>query len=125
MRILVVNDDDDLRSALDGLLTAWGYDTVSVGQSHEALQFLSSGEVPDLLLSEVHFRSGPSGEDVAAAARLCNPSVSVLFLTGSCAAGAAYGARDRTVYLDKFARPAEIRTAIEALVSGAGAARVA
>jgi CheY-like chemotaxis protein len=52
-RVLVVDDDQDIRDALCELLRDEGYDTVAVGNGQEALAYLSSGKVPCVILLDL------------------------------------------------------------------------
>jgi CheY-like chemotaxis protein len=49
---LIVDDDDAIRLATEGVMVKRGYDVVSVGSGSEALGFLAR-EVPDLILLDL------------------------------------------------------------------------
>jgi CheY-like chemotaxis protein len=51
--ILVVDDDRDIREALCILLSAEGYRAVSAANGEEALSYLSSRELPSLILLDL------------------------------------------------------------------------
>jgi CheY-like chemotaxis protein len=51
-RVLLVDDDDDLREALCDILTFGGYEVVGVGNGDEALAWLQ-GHRPDLILLDL------------------------------------------------------------------------
>jgi CheY-like chemotaxis protein len=52
-RILVVEDDDDLRESLCGVLDAEGYRTIAASNGQEALDRLAEG-VPSLVLLDLN-----------------------------------------------------------------------
>jgi CheY-like chemotaxis protein len=53
-RILVVEDEEDIRSVLEMFLEMSGYEVSSAGDGREALDMLTSGEpLPDLILLDL------------------------------------------------------------------------
>jgi DNA-binding response OmpR family regulator len=79
-RVLVVEDDFELRRLLVWVLSREGYDVVEARDGTEALScFLNSG-LPDLVLSDVCV-PGRSGFEVLASARRMCPSVPVILIT--------------------------------------------
>ena len=50
---LIVDDHDDLRQSLKSLLEAMGHLTVSVGNGKEALDYLKTGETPQVILLDL------------------------------------------------------------------------
>ena len=62
LRVLVVDDEPDVRAALDGLLRRWGCSVESAASGGEAL---SAGRAsPDLVLCDLRLGEGGSGFDV-------------------------------------------------------------
>jgi signal transduction histidine kinase/CheY-like chemotaxis protein len=62
LRVLVVDDEPEVRTALDGLLRRWGCAVETAAGGAEAL---SEGRVrPDLVLCDLHLVDGGSGFDV-------------------------------------------------------------
>jgi CheY-like chemotaxis protein len=51
--ILVVDDDDDLRDTLQGILEAEGYDVVAAANGRDALDYLRSNPLPCLVLLDL------------------------------------------------------------------------
>jgi CheY-like chemotaxis protein len=62
-RVLLVDDDDDLREALSELLRFGGYDVAAVAGGPEALAWLAEHGAPDLLLLDL-MMPGMSGADL-------------------------------------------------------------
>lgn len=54
VRVLVVEDEADLRTALVELLTIWGYRVFAARDGREALERLRAGQEPVLMLLDLH-----------------------------------------------------------------------
>lgn len=81
-RILLVEDNRDLRLSTRALLESLGYRVTAASDGGEALSFLAgSVEGLDLLVTDVEL-PGPSGVAVASAARERQPGLPVVFLSG-------------------------------------------
>jgi CheY-like chemotaxis protein len=52
-KVLVVDDDVDIRECLDDVLIAEGFNTLKAGNGKEALEILESGETPCLILLDL------------------------------------------------------------------------
>ena len=52
-RVLVVEDDRDIREALTTILEMRGYNATSAGNGKEALEYLESGPTPDLIILDL------------------------------------------------------------------------
>lgn len=53
-RVLVIDDDEDIREVLEALIARWGYDVASAGSGKQALETLrSDSEPPDLVLLDL------------------------------------------------------------------------
>jgi signal transduction histidine kinase len=84
-RILLVEDNRELRLSTRSLLDTLGFRVTAAGDGNEALAFLTgSGEEIDLVVTDVVL-PGPSGVAVAAAARERQPDLPVVFLSGHTA----------------------------------------
>ncbi|MEA3412649.1 MAG: hybrid sensor histidine kinase/response regulator [Pseudomonadota bacterium] len=65
-RVLVVDDDELVREAMQGLLSSWGCDVVVLGSAGQALAFLDADtRAPDVLLFDYHLNEQKSGLDLA------------------------------------------------------------
>jgi adenylate cyclase len=60
-RILIVEDDADLRQALETFIAAWGYEVVSVDGATKAIVYLSQNEI-NLALIDLHLPDSPGIE---------------------------------------------------------------
>jgi PAS domain S-box-containing protein len=89
--VLVVEDDEAIRTLVHEILTDAGYRVLAARDGPAGLQLLRSGERIDLLITDVGLPGGLNGRDVADAGRAARPALKILFVTGY-AANAAIGA---------------------------------
>jgi DNA-binding response OmpR family regulator len=79
-RILLVEDDADLRGALADVLCRSGYSVVGAGSAEAALQLVAAGEfdlvVSDVVMPRVH------GFELMARLRKAHPSLRLLLISG-------------------------------------------
>jgi CheY-like chemotaxis protein len=80
--ILVVEDDDGVRSVSVETLMDLGYRVLEAADGAMALRVLEHAGHIDLLFTDVVLPGGMTGADVAAKARELRPDIKVLFTTG-------------------------------------------
>jgi CheY-like chemotaxis protein len=80
--ILVVEDDDDVRTYSVEILRELGYRVVEAHDGLSALRLLERQPRVDLLFTDVVLPGGMTGAQVAAQARALRPFLKVLFTTG-------------------------------------------
>ncbi len=119
-RILVVEDDDAVRSAVADLLATLGYAVVSAAGTTEASRLLDSDEPFDLLLSDVVMPGTPTPPDLALSARLARPELKVLFMSGYAEDAIVHHGRvDPDVHLiEKPYRKEELALKLRQLLDG-------
>jgi len=81
-RILVVEDDDTVRTHVVAQLSGLGYGVRDVASAAEALAVMDDGWPFDLLFSDVVMPGGMNGRQLADAALLRRPDLKVLFTSG-------------------------------------------
>ncbi len=82
IKLLVVEDDPELRKVAVTMLTRLGYDIVEVADGTIALRLLEKSDSLDLLFTDVVLPHGISGIDVAEATRKKFPQLKVIFTSG-------------------------------------------
>jgi PAS domain S-box-containing protein len=80
--ILVVEDDEDLRSFTMQMLRELGYRVLGAADAHSALQGLETEPAIDLLFTDVGLPDGVNGKQLADEVVRKRPSIRVLFTTG-------------------------------------------
>lgn len=118
MRILIVDDEADLREILQFNIQSWGYDTLCAESAENALEIIRSGESIDLILLDVML-PGMSGFKLASIIRgEMNLSTPIIFLTAKISendmlTGFSAGGDD---YITKPFSINEVRARIQAVL---------
>jgi CheY-like chemotaxis protein len=81
MRVLVVDDEPEIRRSLNHFLTDVGY-AVQTSDDGVAALIEIQRDLPDILLSDLNM-PGMSGFDLLAVVRKCFPSIQVIAMSGS------------------------------------------
>jgi PAS domain S-box-containing protein len=81
-RVLVVEDEDLVRSTVRTMLESLGYDISEAAEGRQALAMYSAGPVYDLVLTDMVMPGGISGWDLAQAIWRDRPQQRFLFSTG-------------------------------------------
>jgi CheY-like chemotaxis protein len=84
-RILLAEDEPQLRRFVHGQLTGLGYDVLEAEAGAPALDILRSNPEIDLLFTDLLMPGGMSGFDLVARAREFRPHIRVLLTTGYAA----------------------------------------
>ncbi len=81
-RVLVVEDDDDVRDVTTTILSGHGYEVTSVSDGPQALAKLENGEKYDLLFTDIVMPGGLDGISLAEKALNLQPGIKLLGATG-------------------------------------------
>lgn len=81
-RILVVEDNDDVRELAESMLEMAGYEVLSAPSGERALGLLESGEPADLLFTDVIMPGGMNGLELIERVHAKRPGLPVLVTTG-------------------------------------------
>jgi PAS domain S-box-containing protein len=81
-KILVVEDHEDLREHIAGILTDLGYEVVATADGPSALAMIGQRPDLDLLLTDVVLPGGMNGRQIATEALRLRPGLKILFMTG-------------------------------------------
>ena len=118
-KILVVDDEQDIRKIVSFLLKNWGYEVLTANNGLEGLELLEK-EIPDLILLDVSMPKMTGFqmlEQIRANPRLKDLPVIMLTAhsdTNSIDVSASYGILD---YITKPFEPYELRERIDAIIS--------
>jgi CheY-like chemotaxis protein len=80
--ILIVEDDDQLRSYATSALVELGYKVLAAADARSALNLVQSTDMLDLLFTDVVLAGGMNGRELAEEAQRRRPALKVLFTTG-------------------------------------------
>lgn len=117
-RILVVDDDAQVRHVTASFLAGFGHDATEAGDGEAALRSFAPGRF-DLIVADLAM-PGMSGIELAAEIRDRDPSLPVLILTGHAE---AMQIPDDLPVLTKPFRSADLASRVTALLDGAGSGR--
>ncbi|WP_151705321.1 ATP-binding protein [Nitrincola alkalilacustris] len=81
-KILLVEDDDLVRSHASNLLKIMGYQVVSASNGVEAMSILMQGDRFDLLFTDIVMPGGLDGRQLAVEAQKLYPEMPILFTSG-------------------------------------------
>ncbi len=82
LKILVVEDDEQVRTVAVDQLTSLGYEVIVAASGAEAIEILTRIGDIDLLFTDVIMPGGMNGREVAVEARKIRPGLKVLFTSG-------------------------------------------
>jgi CheY-like chemotaxis protein len=115
-RVLVVDDNEDVRDVLVAYLETLGYRTVQAASGRDALELLAEGgDDVDLLMAD-YAMPGMSGTELMRAARVERPGLPVVVITGYADTTGLDGRLDDAILLQKPFRINELAGAIERAV---------
>ena len=81
-RILVIEDDPDVRDLAVAIFRNQGYEVVEAQNGKEAIKHLKDGQLFDLLFTDIVLPGGMTGFDSADQAKQLQPNIKVVFATG-------------------------------------------
>jgi DNA-binding NtrC family response regulator len=114
--VLVVDDQDSIRSLMQRWLAAAGYSVLTVSSADEALEAVAAHE-PGVVVTDVHL-VGNDGLWLVRHLRTASPDTSVVFISGDAVAGPML-ARAGIGAFDYLAKPFTIAQLTEAVDRGA------
>ncbi|MBT5108843.1 MAG: PAS domain-containing protein [Rhodospirillaceae bacterium] len=81
-RILVVEDDENVRLVPVSILRDQGYEVIEAMDGEEAMAHITKGESFDLLFTDVLLPGGMNGVEIAKEIKRIQPGIKVLYTTG-------------------------------------------
>ncbi len=118
MRILVIDDEVEVRSALADLLTTEGHHVLQAASGREGLALLEKGQQVDMVLTDLGM-SGMRGSDVARTIRAQWPGLPVGLVTGWGEHVTPEELKDARFVIGKPFEAAALRQALSRPTSGA------
>jgi PAS domain S-box-containing protein len=115
-RVLLVEDEELLRQALDRTLSEAGFVVTAAESAEKALGRLDDGELPDLLVSDVSLPGMP-GPELALLLRERAPRLPVLLMSGYAAHPLPAGLVGKAAMIDKPFPTRELLAQIAALLA--------
>jgi PAS domain S-box-containing protein len=82
VKILVVEDQEDVRAVASGFLSDFGYDVIEASDGIAALSLLAEHEGIDLMFTDVVMPGGLNGFDLAQAAQQIRPDLLIVHTSG-------------------------------------------
>jgi PAS domain S-box-containing protein len=122
-RILVVEDNEDVRELAESMLGAAGYAVVSAPSGEQALELLDADEGIDLVFTDVLMPGGMNGLQLADQVRKRRPDTPVLITTGYMDELPAASQPYRLDILTKPYRQEDLLSRVRAILPGPQAGR--
>lgn len=113
MRVLLIEDDDLMRITVADILLDEGIEVDAVSNAEDALVLLGSGQVCDVLVTDINLGAGLDGLALADSVRSRYPEIAVIFVSGRALAPEELSPRDR--FLAKPFTPRQLVASIERL----------
>jgi CheY-like chemotaxis protein len=82
VKILVVEDQEDVRAVASGFLADFGYEVVEANDGIAALRLLAEHDDIDLMFTDVVMPGGLNGFDLAQAAQQIKPGLLIVHTSG-------------------------------------------
>ena len=115
-RVLIVDDDTDLRETLARLLGRFGHTCLLAASGSEAIGLMQTGS-PDLVVTDLHMR-GMDGMAVARQARQARPPIPVVLMTAYPMADTKRAEDSPTFHLAKPFANADMIAVVERALHG-------
>lgn len=82
LRVLLVEDEEDLRDLISAVLRDKGYDVVSAKDGHEAQTLIQRREAFDVMFTDVKMPNGVCGISLARSVAILSPRTKVILTSG-------------------------------------------
>ncbi|WP_172327195.1 transporter substrate-binding domain-containing protein [Mangrovicoccus sp. HB161399] len=123
-RILVVEDEPELRRMTGDMLASLGYRVEVAEDGSEALAKLGAGTEVDLLLTDIVMPGTLDGFALAREARRLTPDLPVIYMSGYTGISAAEMGEVRAPLLQKPCPPSQLAETVRAALAGEAADRM-
>jgi PAS domain S-box-containing protein len=120
-RILVVEDQPQVRTHVEKTLLRFGYAVVTAQDANAALAILKRGEAFDLLFTDIIMPGGTNGQELGEAALQFAPEIKILYTSGYPAAAFEHlGLKEQSSinFLSKPYKSSQLKEKIAAILDG-------
>ena len=115
--VLIVDDDEMVLRATGEMIGSWGCHVLTANSVQAVQQYIETGEIPDVLVTDLYLKRGETGLDVADIIHRLNSDVPVIIISGETKLKRLKPARDAGYpLLVKPIKPAQIRNALQRMV---------
>ncbi|MES2756364.1 MAG: response regulator [Pseudomonadota bacterium] len=123
--VLVVEDDDAVRTAVGDMLAGLGYTVLTAPDAQRALAMIESGATPDMLFTDVVMPGTLRSPELARHARRLLPGIAVLFTSGYTQNAIVHAGRldEGVELLSKPYRRSDLAVKVRQVLDAAGDAR--
>jgi CheY-like chemotaxis protein len=118
IKVLVVEDDELVQATVRDSLSEGGFETANTASGEEAIALLREDKAQyRAIVTDINLLGRLDGWEVARAAREIQPSIPVVYMTGTHGEDWASKGVPNSVLLKKPFAPAQIVTAVAALLN--------
>ncbi len=116
VRIMIIEDDEEMRSLLEDFFEAEGFKTDSASNGADALRILSKNHF-DLVITDIRM-PGLTGLDILPTIRRLKPEIPIIVMTAYASDDARRRSLERgaTAYLEKPVHLSKLRTVIREIM---------
>ena len=118
--VLVVEDDGLIQVMIEEALTAGGFESTATGSGEEAMRLLQTNATQfRAIVTDINLSGKRDGWEVAQRSRELDPTMPVIYMTGTHAEDWASRGVPNSVLLTKPFAPAQLVTALSNLLNAA------
>ena len=116
MRVLIVEDDLTVNLLFCEIFQDIGFEVVPVYCAAAAFQAIESDTKVSALVTDIELGAGPNGFDVARRARIANPRLPVVYVSGAATPSHRSEGVERSEFLQKPFWPPEVVEALRCVI---------
>ncbi len=116
--ILVIDDEAEIRDAMNELLSSWGCNAICVDSAAEAIQASDEDNKPALIIADYRLRESKTGVDAISQVNIAlSDKIPAILITGDTApARLQEAAKSNFILLHKPVNPAQLRRVVNRLL---------
>ncbi|MCX7168509.1 MAG: hybrid sensor histidine kinase/response regulator [Rhodocyclales bacterium] len=118
-RILIIDDEESIRTGMSALLQGWGCEVTTAGSTVDALTRVGNGDAIDAIISDMGLPGPGTGIDAITAVREHHGNrLPALLVTGDTSQAALQAAKEANlIMLHKPIKPARLRAALDEVIA--------